>query len=282
MPTLTVDGAAVAYSDTGVPDGRSEARTVVFGHGLLFSGWMFAAQIEVLRPDYRCIAIDWRGQGESPPARSGYDMDTLTGDAVALIERVVGEPVHYAGLSMGGFVGQRVAARRPELVRSLTLLDTSAEPEDPIAALRERVLALVYRYVGIAPVRRPVEKLIFGPAFRADPRFEPAVAEWIRRLSQCDRGATRQAVLAVANRAGVTDEIAAIKAPTLVIVGEQDAAAPPKRSRTIAELIPGARLEIVPNCGHSSTVEQPEAVAALLQKFLAEVDAAPPGEPRAR
>jgi pimeloyl-ACP methyl ester carboxylesterase len=88
-------------------------------------------------------------------------------------------------------------------------------------------------------------------------------------------------VLAVADRAGVTGEVVAIKAPTLVIVGEQDAATPPKRSRTIAELIPGARLEIVPNCGHSSTVEQPEAVNALLRAFLAEVDAAWPDPPRA-
>lgn len=280
MPTLTIDGAAVAYSDTGVPDGRPEAPTVVFGHGLLFGGWMFEAQIEVLRADYRCVAIDWRGQGESPPARAAYDMDTLAGDAIALIERVVGQPAHYVGLSMGGFVGQRVAARRPDLVRSLTLLNTSAEPEARIAAIRERAFAVVCRYGGITPVRRRVEKLIFGPAFRADPRFEPAANEWIRRLSLCDRGAIRQAVLAVADRAGVTDEIVAIKAPTLVIVGEQDASTPPKRSRTIAELIPGARLEIVPNCGHSSTVEQPEAVNALLRAFIGEVDAASPDQPR--
>jgi 3-oxoadipate enol-lactonase len=65
VPTLTVDGATVAYSDTGVPDGRPDAQTVVFGHGLLFSGWMFAAQIEALRSEYRCVAIDWRGQGQS-------------------------------------------------------------------------------------------------------------------------------------------------------------------------------------------------------------------------
>src|SRR6266516_2952817 len=123
MPTLTVDGAVIAYSDTGAPAGSPDARTVVFGHGLLMSGRMFDAQIDALRGEYRCIAIDWRGQGDSPPARSGYDMDTLAGDAIALIEQVVGEAVHFVGLSMGGFVGQRVAARRPELVRSLTLLD---------------------------------------------------------------------------------------------------------------------------------------------------------------
>ena len=273
MSSLAVDGAAVAYSDTGAPADRPDAPAVVFGHGLLFSGWMFAAQIEALRTDYRCLTIDWRGQGDSPPARSGYDMDTLSGDAIRLIEQVVGEPVHYVGLSMGGFVGQRIAARRPELVRSLTLLDTSAEPESLRGRVEYPLLAAVYHLLGPKAVRAPVEKVMLGPAFRAEPRSKPIVDEWMQRLSQCDRAAIRRAVLGVATRAGVTKEIAAIKAPTLVIVGEQDAATPQKRARRIAELIPDALLEIVPNCGHSSTIEQPEAVTALLQAFLAEVDA---------
>ena len=272
MPNLAVDGAVIAYSDTGAPAGRPDAPTVVFGHGLLFSGWMFDAQIEALHSDYRCVAIDWRGQGESPPAPSGYDMDTLHADAVHVIEQVVGEPVHYVGMSMGGFVGQRVAPRRPDLVHSLTLLDSSAEPESPRGRVEYPLLSVIYRLLGPNVVRGPVEKVMLGPVFRADPRSKPIVDDWMRRLSLLDRRGMQRAVLGVANRAGVTEEIDAIKVPTLVIVGEQDAATPPKRSRRIAELIPGARLEIVPNCGHSSTIEQPEAVTALLQAFLAEVD----------
>src|SRR3954466_5950326 len=108
MPILTNEGASIAYTDTGAPPGRPDAPTVVFGHGLLFSGWMFSAQIEMLRGDHRCVAIDWRGQGSSPPAAGGYDMDTLSRDAIALIEHLGAAPVHYVGLSMGGFVGQRV------------------------------------------------------------------------------------------------------------------------------------------------------------------------------
>jgi pimeloyl-ACP methyl ester carboxylesterase len=271
---LTVDGASVAYSDTGAPAGRTDAPVVVFGHGLLFSGWMFGAQIEALRTDYRCIAIDWRGQGDSPPARSGYDMDTLTGDAIAVIEQVVGTPVHYVGLSMGGFVGQRIAARRPDLLRSLVLLDTSADPETPRGRIEYPVLAGVFRLVGPSPVRGSVEKVMLGPTFRADPRSKAIVDEWMQTLASLDRGGIRRAVLGVANRKGVADEIGGVKAPTLVVVGEHDVATKPDRSRKIAKLIPGARLQVVANCGHSSTIEQPEAITALLRSFLAEVDAA--------
>jgi pimeloyl-ACP methyl ester carboxylesterase len=273
VPTLSVDGASVAYSDTEAPDARPDAPSVVFGHGLLFGGWAFGAQIEALRSDYRCIAIDWRGQGDSPAAASGYDMDTLAGDAIALIEQVTGPPVHYVGLSMGGFVGQRIAARRPELIRSLTLLDTSADPETARGRVEYPLLSVIYRLLGPNPVRRSVEKVMLGPAFRADPRSKAIVDDWMQRLGRCERAGVQRAVLGVANRSGVAHEIGAITAPTLVAVGDHDAATAPDRARRIAELIPGARLEIIRDSGHSSSIEQPEAVSALIRSFLAEVDA---------
>jgi pimeloyl-ACP methyl ester carboxylesterase len=174
---------------------------------------------------------------------------------------------------MGGFIGQRIAARHPDLLRSLTLLDTSAEPEVPAAARQDKLLALIFRFAGMAPVRRPAMKIMFGPTFLAGPKSKAVVDEWTERVSRCDRAATRQAVLGVANRKGVAGEIGKITAPTLVIVGEHDQPTPPDRSRQIAAAIPGARLEIVAECGHSSTVEQPEAVTALIRAFVTEVDA---------
>lgn len=273
MPTLTTSGATVHYSDTGSPPGRPDAPTIVFGHGLLFSGWMFSSQIEALRERYRCVAIDWRGQGESPPSDGGYDMDTLSRDASALIDSLGVGAVHYVGLSMGGFVGQRLAARHPEQVRSLVLLDTSADPEAPAAARQDRILALLFRAFGIAAVRGPVVKIMFGPTWRAEARSAAIIDEWAARLARCDRAATRQAVLAVANRNGVVDEITSITAPTLVIVGAHDKPTPPERSRAIVAAIAGARLEIVANSGHSSTVERPDSVTALLVSFLTDVEA---------
>ena len=269
MPTLTANGATFAFSDTGAPPAAADAATIVFGHGLLFSGWMFQAQIDALRDHYRCVAIDWRGQGDSPPAPGGYDMDTLSLDAIALIEHLDVGPVHYVGLSMGGFVGQRIAARRPELLRSLVLLDTSAEPEDPSAARQDKLLARVYSLVGMGPVKGPVLKLMFGPTFLRDPRSKPVIAELMARIGRSDRRGIRGAVLGVATRDGVLSEIPAIKAPTLVVVGADDKATVPDRSRAIVAAVPGAELVIIPECGHSSTIEAPAAVTTLIRDFLA-------------
>lgn len=271
MPTAEINGITLAYTDTGAPPGRPDAAGVVFGHGLLFSGWMFHPQVAALRQQYRCVTIDWRGQGDTPATPGGYDMDTLTGDAIALIEHLGIGPVHYVGLSMGGFVGLRIAARRGALLRSLTLLDTSADREDPGKVGRYKLLALIYQLMGIKPVRAKVLPLMFGPTFLASPAGREVVAEWTERLAGCDRGGIRKAVLGVADRLPVRPELVHITAPTLVVVGADDVSTPPDKADQLATGIAGAKLEMLANSGHSCTVEQPAVVTAVLERFLASV-----------
>ncbi|MTE15866.1 alpha/beta fold hydrolase [Nocardia aurantiaca] len=268
MPIAEIGGVPIAYSDTGNPPGHEDPQAIVFGHGLLFGGWMFGPQIEALRGRYRCITIDWRGQGETPPTAGGYDMDTLAADAAGLIHHLGVAPVHWVGLSMGGFVGQRLAARQPDLLRSLTLLDTSARQEDPAKIGEYKRLALAVRLFGFRAIQTLVEPHMFGPAFRSDPASGPVIREWSGRLRRLRRTAVHAAVLGVADRASVLDEIPAITVPTLVAVGADDQATPPDRAREITALIPEARLEIIDTCGHTSTIEQPDVVATLLARFL--------------
>jgi 3-oxoadipate enol-lactonase len=111
---------------------------------------------------------------------------------------------------------------------------------------------------------------MFGPPFLADPAGKPVIKEWERQLSRTQRAGIRQAVLGVANRLPAESEIGRIEAPTLVIVGDDDAATPPHKSQRIVELIPGARLVTIPDCGHTSTLEQPDVVTDLLRDFLAQ------------
>ena len=269
MPHANLRGISVHFTDSGEP--WPGAPTLVMGHGLLFSGWMFHPQVAALRDRYRCVTVDWRGQGDTPAADDGTaDMDTLTADLVALLDHLGLGAVHYAGLSMGGFVGMRLAARHPERVRSLVLLDTSAGPEDPDKVAQYRLLARVYRWLGIGPVRGKVEPLMFGPHLLASPRRAEVVDPWVAKLRTVDRRGMRAAILGVTDREPVVDELPLITAPTLVVVGADDVATPVAKAEAIAAAIPGARLEVVPDAGHSSTVEQPEAVTRLMESFLAE------------
>ena len=268
MPVLIRDSVEINYVDTGMPSGRRDADTVFFGHGLLFGSWMFRAQIATLSREYRCVAIDWRGQAASSPSGDGYDMERLAQDAMALMRHLRISPVHYVGLSMGGFVGMRIAARSPELVRSLVLLDTSARAEEPGERRRKKLMAHVYRFSGLRFLRRPVAAMMFGHTFLADPNSEALLTEWNQRLGSCQRSAVSHAVRAVADRAPIADEIRDIRVPTLVVVGADDAATTPEEAAEIAGSIEGARLEQIPECGHSSVLEQPERVTRVLAEFL--------------
>ncbi len=270
MALISVNGKQVNVEDTGAPAGDPDAPVLVMGHGLLFSTTMWREQVAALRSTYRCVRVDWRGQGATPGAGGGYDMDSLYADLVGVIEHLDLGPVHYLGLSMGGFVGQRLAARRPDLVRSLTLIDTSSGPEDPDKVAKYRLLGRVYGLVGLRPLLGQVAPIMFTPAFLATPAGKEVVRTWVGELGRQPRRATKQAILGVVERLPVHDEIGAITAPTLVLVGSGDVATPVAKAERIAASIPDARLEILDGVGHVSTLEAPEQVTALIEKFLAE------------
>lgn len=271
MPLVDVNGIQVNLSDTGAPPDRPDAPVLVLGHGLLFSTTMWRFQVAELRATYRCVAVDWRGQGDTPATADGYDMDTLYADLVGVVEGLDVGPVHYAGLSMGGFVGLRLAARRPDLVRSLTLIDTSAGPEDPEKISRYRLLASIYGLVGMRPLLGQVAPIMFSRPFLATPVGRQVVETWTSELRRQDRRGTKAAIRGVTDRLPVVDEISRITAPTLVIVGDGDVATPVAKAETIASNIPGARLEVLPGVGHVSTLEAPDPVSEMLVTALAAV-----------
>lgn len=265
MPQVQVNGTELYYEDHG--DGPEP---IVFAHGLIWSGRMFDAQVLALRDRYRCITFDFRGQGRSAVAETGYDMDTLTEDAAALIEALGAAPCHFVGLSMGGFVGMRLAVRRPELLRTLSLLNTSADPEAPENAPKYRLLNLVARWFGLRLVAGQVMPILFGRSFMTDPVRAEQRAAWRERLVANDRVGITRAVQGVIDRVGVYDDLPQITTPTLVLVGDEDVATVPAKGERIAARMPDARLVTIPQAGHSSTIEAPQAVTAALASFLRE------------
>ena len=267
--TVAVNGAALSVEERG-----SGPEAVVFAHGLLLNKRMFDAQMEALRERYRCVAFDFRGHGASDVTNDGYGVDALTDDAIQLIERLRCAPCHFVGHSLGAFVGIRIAARRPELIRSLVLLAPSADPQPTLDVLQYRMLQVVARAVGIRPLAGVLLSTLFGRSFLRDPRRALERDEWRRRLSEMSLPGALRAVDGVLARHGVRDELSRIAAPTLVVAGGEDAAAPPRVTDRVVSGIPGARSVRLPNAGHSSPIEQPTDVAALIADFLAAASAA--------
>ncbi len=267
MPTVKVNGVELFYKETG-----RGPETIVFSHGLLMDHSMFDAQQAAFSPRYRVIAYDHRGQGQSQDTGGGQDMETLTTDAADLILGLNAAPCHFAGLSMGGFIGLRLAARRPALLRTLTLMNTGAQMEPWPSRMRYRILAQLVRLVGPAPFTGTALRALFGKTTRHSPERQAMLEEWTARLRKRPRSVA-EALLGVMERGEVgVDELRAIQCPTLIIAGEDDAARPPADSERLATFIPGARLVRISGCGHSSALEAPEAVIAAMRGLLAEME----------
>ena len=263
MPRIEINGAQLAYQDVG-----SGSETIVFSHGLLWSSAMWQFQLEVFKSGYRCIAFDFRGQGQSEVTASGYDMETLALDAAGLIEKLALAPVHFVGLSMGGFIGMRLAARRPELLRSLTLIETAADAEPTANVPKYKLLGLVARLFGVRLLVGKILRILFGRSFLADPARAALREEMRQRLLRADVTGMIRALGGVITRLPVEGELGKIRMPVLVLSGEQDTAVVPARSRRLADAIAGAKFTLIPRAGHTSSIEEPEEVNRALREFL--------------
>jgi pimeloyl-ACP methyl ester carboxylesterase len=270
MSFLTINNTNIHFQQIG--DGKE---TIVFAHSLLCNLEMWEEQIQHFSSKYRCIAFDFRGQGKSETTKNGYDMDTLTEDTKELIEQLEAGPCHFVGLSMGGFVGLRLASRYPELVKSLTLIDTSMEAEDKKKQAKYRMLRLVGKLLGFKVVVGNILPIMFSYSFLKDPAKTPVKDKWIEGLLSSDRKGVLNAVLGVTTRKAVTEEdVERIKVPSLIIVGEKDVATPPHESEKIKQHIPHADFVIIPGVGHLANYEKPGEVNKELEQFFLKINMA--------
>ena len=269
MPHWTINDASLYVRIDG---GEDADRTVVFCHGLLFSGRMFDEQVASLVADYRCVRMDFRGQGDSEVTKSGYDLDTLADDVIALLGKLDASPVHLVGFSMGGMVAQRVALKRGDLLRSLVLMNTSAEAEPAGKRPRFALLNLVARWLGVKRVVPRIQDLLFSDVYLDDPARAEDRKRWAAMLEANDRVGATRAVKGVVRRRSILDRLGSIDLPTLIIAGENDRATPPSRARHMKAMIPGARLVEFPRCGHMTPAEVPDAVNLELRAFLESLD----------
>jgi len=247
---------------------QGEGPSVVFVHGLVMDHTMYEAQFEDLPDSYRCIAVDLRGHGHSQTPPGPWSMQDAVVDIIEFIEGVHAAPCHLVGMSWGGMIALRIAVQRPELVRSLVLIDTSAAAEDPaLAELRRTFFMEPIAAHGMTDELIAASiPILFGPAYAAD---EQAMAVYADRVKTMKREAIVEGLRAVLERDSVLDRLGEIRVPTLVIHGEKDASIAVSEAEAIANGIPGAELVQIPDAGHSTPLEAPDAVNAALAKFFA-------------
>ncbi|HVZ54722.1 MAG TPA: alpha/beta fold hydrolase [Pseudolabrys sp.] len=220
--------------------------------GLLCSARLYGPQVAALWPCGPIMVADHRQHEQ---------MADIAADILAQA------PPRFAlaGLSMGGYIAVAMLRQAPQRVVKLALLDTSARPDTPEqTAARQQFIGLAH----VGKLNQVVDALV--PRFlHRDRRSDPELNRIIRDMA-ADTGAeafVRQEK-AIMSREDARPLLPTIRCPTLVLVGEGDELTPPELSREIAAAVPGSRLVIVPDSGHLSTIEKPDAVNAALAEWL--------------
>lgn len=263
MPIINVNGVDIYYEDT-----KKGKDIIIFAHGLLFSCRMFDKQIEFLKNKYRCVAFDFRNHGKSEITTDSYDIETLYEDVAELLTKLNLAPCHFVGLSMGGFIGMRLAARKPKLIKSLILIGTSADPESKDNITKYKLLNFIARWLGLSVVANRVMSIIFGQKFLKNKKSATELRLWRKYFMSNDRNGITKAVNSVINRKGIYNEISSIKCPTLIIAGDEDVATPIEKSVRIHKKIKKSKLKIIHGVGHTAIVEEPEQVNIAILDFL--------------
>lgn len=259
MRTIQANGAELHVALSGPDQGPA----VVFSNSLGTDLRIWDDLIPHLPQGLRLVRYDKRGHGLSQETPGPYSIGMLADDAAGLIEALGLGRVVFVGLSIGGLIGQSLAARRPELLAGLVISNSAAKIGDA-AMWGARIEAI--RHNGLASIAAPTMERWFSPAFRAEDRDGP----WRRMLARQPQEGYIACCQAIAG-ADLTDAARGLDLPVQVIAGGHDGSTPPDLVRATADLIPGARLDVIEDAAHIPCVETPKAHAAILTRFMKEI-----------
>jgi pimeloyl-ACP methyl ester carboxylesterase len=243
---------------------------VVLLHGFPLDRTMWSHQAPALaEAGYRVILPDLRGLGKSPAGDGPATMELMAKDVARLLVGLgIGRYV-LVGFSMGGYVAFELLKQMRENVVALGLIDTRAEADEPEAAQKRVESAGSVRRRGTDQVAEQMLPKFLTESTRDDhPELQKQLIDLM--LAQAKPGAAN-ALLGMAERADMREQLKAIAVPTLVIVGEKDPITPVDSAKAMADAIPGAKLVVIPDAAHLTPVERPELVTRALLDWLRKV-----------
>jgi 3-oxoadipate enol-lactonase len=257
MPYAEVNGQRIYYQDTG-----GDGQVIVLAHGFLMDHSMFAPQIEAFGDQYRLITWDQRGFGQTEFDSRPFTYWDSADDCLALLDHLQVEEAVVGGMSQGGFIALRAALKAPDRVRALILMGTQAGLEDP---------ANVPLYQGMLDdwvTNGPSDELasfVAGLIIARPGENERWMATWQARPKELLREPGRTLL----ERDDITDRLAEITVPALVIHGTEDTAIPMEKAEALAGGLSGAGDVVKVPGAHAANLTHPDAVNAAIGTFLA-------------
>ena len=244
--------------------GDARGLPVVLLHAFPMSSAMWEPQLAAMK-EFRVILPDFRGFGATPLSTPWF-VEHAVDDLFETLTSIGAEKAVLVGLSMGGYVALRAVEKRPARVKALVLCDTRAEADANDNKVKRAAAVDFVRARGVGPFLEPFLSDALAPKTKAE---KPAVVEFLRGVAgRSSPDAVMAALAALASRGDMTAALPGVKVPTAVLVGSQDKITPLPLAEVLRSRIPGAELHIIPDAGHFSNVENPEAFNERLVSFL--------------
>jgi len=260
MAFARVNGVVLHHDVRGKADGP----VLVFSNSLGTDFRIWDEVAAALGARYRIVLYDKRGHGLSEATPAPYRLEDHVGDLSALLDHLGVTEAAVVGLSVGGLIAQGLAAARPDLVKMLVLCDTAHKIGTP-EMWNARIDTVTDK--GIAAMADAIMERWFTPSYRV-----PENADFVGYTAMLTRTTVDgyAGTCAALRDADLTESTRALNMPVLCVVGDQDGSTPPELVRSTADLIEGARFEVIEGAGHIPCVEQPDATIRVISSFLNE------------
>lgn len=259
MPKIRANGIDIHYEISG------SGPVVTLSHSLASDLSMWDGLAAALVDRHTVLRYDMRGHGATDAPEGAYSFGLLVADAVGLLDALRIEHTHFVGLSIGGMIAQHFALAHPERLDRLVVASSSSRTPVEARALWAERIALARAQGMKAHVEATLGRW-FTPGYRA---AHPETMARVGALIEATPVAGYAGCGAAICELDLNGKLAAVSAPTLVLVGADDPGTPPLLSEIIARKIPGARLEVVPDASHLLNIEQAETFNRLVGDFLA-------------
>jgi pimeloyl-ACP methyl ester carboxylesterase len=263
MKSIKVNGIQVNdYGGMNTP--------LIFIHAFPLSGKMWKYQVDFFKNKFRVITYDVRGSGDSKSEDNQFMMENFVDDFFTILDVLNLEKSFVCGLSMGGYITLRASTKNPERFKGIILADTKSEKDDNTALInRSKLLTQIKQKGKIEFIDSFLMKLISGESYN---NFN--IKEFVYNIMYEQSGeGICGALIAIATRSDTSEDIKKLEIPTLIIVGEKDILTPLNFSENMKASINKSRLEIIPESGHLSNIEQPDIFNNKIDDFLKSIKA---------
>lgn len=255
------DGSQIAWQCEGSP----AAPVVILSNSLAADRSMWQPMVDDLVKQYRLITYDTRGHGASSSGRSTATLTDLADDLVAVLDAAGAKRAVIVGISLGGMTAMTAALLHPDRVAGVLACNCRATIDAAGVDAWGQRLALA-RSEGMGALADPTVQRWFTPAFFA---ANPVLMARVRQMIADTSLPGYEACVSAISGLDLIDGIGAIGVPTGFVAGAQDGAAPVADMQAMADRVAGARLTVLDPCGHLSSLEQPEALAAEVARIVA-------------